>query len=791
LRNVSLTARLLSGTVLAGVVSTTPVGARAQHVWLPPVTALAATQTTDTLLVTETATKEETPEDEQVLFEADTVTRQNEESPIVAEGNVRAFFGKRYLRADRLQYNPTTDIVIAEGNVSITDEDLETVFAGRVELTGDLRDGVAENFSALLEENARLAADSAVQEQGARTRLSNAVYTACNVCDDKGKDKTPTWRIKALRVTRDRERRVVRFRHAFIELKGVPIMYAPYLQGPDPSVERQSGLLTPLIGASSRLGFNIELPYYLALSNHMDATFFPKYTSNDGVLWQGEFRRRGDRGYHVLSGGIIDFDNTEPDENNNIPQGIPGVRWNAFGRGYRDFGENWQAGYDFERVSDDAFLRRYDVRRRGDLRKELDTSNTNRLRSNAYVRWRKGGSDLTINSYLFQGLRAGDRSDLTPYVLPLIDFRHDFSNKVAGGRAHINANMASLQRTGGVDTRRFTASAFWRREHITRNGHRFEAFGELRGDTYYFQDLDEGTEIFPNGINQTDPTQFKARFAPSAGIEWSYPLTKRALGARFFIEPRVQLVASPANRNPDEIINEDSQSIEFDYGGLFEYNKSTGFDRFEDGQRMNVGVTGSAVFDNGITLEASVGEQFRIQETDAFDASTGLGEKRSDIVGSLNLRYKNHIGVENRFRLNDDNGRLQRVESQVFANIWRLNGRLNYIRLNEENTAAALVRREELTGSASFRITDHWSTGFAWRENLDPPLLLDENGSTIPDGMGGFEKQESTIRQDFILRYRDECSSLELTYRRDRTTDVGLERDTAFLVRFTLRSLVD
>ncbi len=771
MRTVSPTIRLFSSTVFAGVAGATPTTVLAQYVWLPPVASLATTQTTDTPIVTDaTATVEPTPEDEQVLFEADNVTRLDENSPIVAEGNVKAFFGKRYLRADRLEYNPATDIVIAQGNVSITDEDLETVFAGRVELTGDLRDGVAENFSALLEENARLAADSAVQEQGARTRLTNAVYTACNVCNDKGEGKTPTWRIKALRVTRDRERRVVRFRHAFIELKGVPIMYAPYLQGPDPSVERQSGFLTPLIGASSRLGFNLELPYYLALSNSTDATFFPKYTSNDGVLWQGEFRRRGDRGYHVLSGGIIDFDNTEPDENGNLPQDIPGVRWNIFGRGYRDVSENWQVGYDFERVSDDAFLRRYDVRRRGDLRKELDTSNTNRLRSNAYVRWRKGGSDLTVNSYLFQGLRAGDSSDLTPYVLPLIDFRHDFSQKVAGGRAHINANMASLQRTGGVDTRRFTGSAFWKREHITNSGHRFEGFGELRGDAYYFQDLDEGTEIFPNGIDQTDPTKFKARIAPSIGAEWSYPLTKRALGARLFVEPRVQLVASPANRNPDEIINEDSQSIEFDYGGLFEYNKSTGYDRFEDGQRMNAGVTSSAVFDNGVTLEASLGAQFRLQDTNAFDASTGLGEKRSDIVGSLNLRYKNRFGIENRFRLDDDNGRLQRVESQAYFNIWRVNGRLNYVRLNQENTAAALVRREELTGSAKLRLTDHWSTGFAWRNNL---------------------VTDQTIRQDFILQYRDECSSLSLTYRKDQTRDIGLGTDNAFLIRFTLRSLVD
>ena len=232
MRNACQTVRLLTSTFLTGVAGTLPTYVFAQSIPPETVSVLALAQDINppssvAPLVNDQLVNAEATEDEQVLFEADNVTRADENSPILAEGNVRAFFGKRYLRADRLEYNPLTDVIVANGNVSITDEDLETVFAGRVELTGDLRDGVAENFSALLEENARLAADNAVQEQGARTRLNNAVYTSCNVCKDDGDGKKPTWRIKALRVTRDKERRVVRFRHAFLEIKGVPILYAP------------------------------------------------------------------------------------------------------------------------------------------------------------------------------------------------------------------------------------------------------------------------------------------------------------------------------------------------------------------------------------------------------------------------------------------------------------------------------------------------------------------------------------------------------------------------------------
>ena len=730
---------------------------------------------------------------ERILFEADTVSRQSESSPIIAEGNVRAYFGDRFLRADRLSYDETTDIVIAEGNVSITDEKLQTVFAGRVELTGDLRDGIAENFSALLADNARLAAASAVREQDARTQLKKAVYTACDVCDDENRAKTPTWRIRALKVTRDEERKVVRFNHAFLEIKGVPILYAPFLQAPDPSVERQSGFLTPLIGASSRLGFNLELPYYLAISDHQDATFSPKYTSRDGVLWQGEYRRRDDSGYHVLQGGFINFTPDPGDVD------LPGARWHVFAQGHRNFGDNWQAGYDVERVSDDTYLRRYDVQRRGDLRKELDTALTNRLRTNTYVRWKGANTEFRADSYTFQDLRtvsvcdlstgerlsinatdcssllsrdpfvteAQDIAKLTPYALPVLDFRHRFRPERIGGEATVNVNFASLQRTGGVDTRRLTASAYWEREEITPGGHRFNAFAELRGDLFRYEDLNEGTE---NRSGVADDNRIDGRFAPTVGVEWSYPLTKPIAGGRLFVEPRVQLVASPSGRNGADIINEDSQSIEYDYAGLFDYNKSTGFDAFEDGQRMNIGVAVAANLDNGLKIEGEIGQQFRLQQSSAFDPSTGLGEERSDYVGALNIRYKNVVGVENRFRINDDGASIDRAESMAYLNAWRLRANVSYVRLSEELSIAGLTRREELNGRLTAKLTDNWSAGIGWRQDLVTDRL---------------------IRQDFILGYQDECSSIELTYRRDRTTDVGLEADNALLIRFTLRSLVN
>ncbi|MEO1014306.1 MAG: LPS assembly protein LptD [Pseudomonadota bacterium] len=719
-------------------------------------------------------------EDETVLFEADSVVRHETDGPIIAEGDVRAYFGERFLRADRLVYDPAKDVVYAEGNVTITDETLETVFAGKVRLTGDLRDGVATNFSALLAENARVAAETGVREQGARTRFRKAVYTACEVCREDGTGKKPTWRVKALKVVRDEERQAIRFHHAFLELKGVPVFYSPYLQGPDPAVERQSGLLSPRVGQDTRQGFNIEVPYYFAISNTQDATFFPRYTSLDGILWQGEYRRRDDNAFNVINGGIIDFENQEDDP------GAPDIRWHVFARGVREFGPHVKVGYDVERVSDDFYLRRYNILRRGDLKKDLDTTRANRLTSTGFVDYRKDGHHLRAEGFVFQELRnrAENFDELNPYVLPRIDYEKR-GWKVAGGEAYVRANLTALQRTGGLDSRRLTAAAGWEAETVTKGGHRFRAFAEARGDIITYDDIDQGDEASRGAalaaFDAGETSDLAGRFAPTVGVEWSYPLVKHTRHFSLFIEPRVQLVASLAGLNDPDIINEDSRSIDFDFAGLFDPNKSPGFDAFEDGQRVNIGISAAATTRFGFAMEGEIGQQFRAQQTLAFTSDrpldgsepnfpNGLGDERSDIVGALNIRYRNIIGVDSRFRMTQDFGDFTRIESFAYLNAWRFRTSATYARLADVDDASGLTAREEITPAVTFRMSDNWRTSFSWRQDLT---------------------QDRLIQQTFGLAYQDDCALFSLSYVRDRTNDRTLQQNNAVRLQFTLRTLVE
>src|SRR3546814_4512712 len=83
--------------------------------------------------------QEPVDEDTLILLSADQVTYDEELGIVVASGNVEVSQNDRVLLADTLTYNERTAIVTASGNVSLLEPSGEVLFADYVELTDDLK----------------------------------------------------------------------------------------------------------------------------------------------------------------------------------------------------------------------------------------------------------------------------------------------------------------------------------------------------------------------------------------------------------------------------------------------------------------------------------------------------------------------------------------------------------------------------------------------------------------------------------------------------------------------------
>ncbi len=85
--------------------------------------------------------------------------------------------------------------------------------------------------------------------------------------------------------------------------------YLPYFSTPDPTVKRKTGFLMPSFTETSGYGFGIETPFYWAIAPDYDATINPRFTTKQGVLFQGEFRQRlVDGSYQIRAYGIDQLD---------------------------------------------------------------------------------------------------------------------------------------------------------------------------------------------------------------------------------------------------------------------------------------------------------------------------------------------------------------------------------------------------------------------------------------------------------------------------------------------------
>lgn len=706
------------------------------------------------------------------VMTAERVYRLEEGGPVIAEGDVRSATDGQFLRADKVIYDQANDSVIAVGNVALRDETGQLYFAEEATLTGDLRNGVIEGFSAQLPPNGTLAAATAVRRASGTNEMNRAVFTLCEVCNDGFWADRPTWQLKARRVTQDENAKKLRFRNAFLEVYGVPTLYIPYIEVPDPSVRRASGLLAPQIQSSTRTGVEIEIPYYIAISDYQDVLFSPRHHSRLGTLIKGEWRRNTWNSQTQVQAGVINPTNDLSEE----PGNPDSIRWHWFSRYTRELPRGWDFEADIDGVSDKGYLLTYDIEPTGDLQEEMPILRPDRLTSNISFRRNTENSVTDFTGYVFQTLRFNENQEFTAQALPRLRHKQMFSLPV--GDASIDTSFLALHRTEGLDSMRLSANAQYSVVKLTQNGHRFEAFAELRGDLYRYDNTAGGTQacneelrIYPtcreNLPRDLDDDEYTfARFLPTIGAEWSYPLAKIGQGASLIIEPRVQAVISPTRDFSEDVFNDDSQSFQFDQVTLFDYNKSTGLDLWEDGQRLNVGLATTASFGQALTVDTLFGAQFRADETDVFGPDRGLGDTTSDVVGAVDFRFGSKLVLDNRFRIDKNTGQFRRVENSLRGSIGPLSGSLDYLRIQSDEALGEAQRLDEfLTIGANLFLTRNISFAATQAQNLD---------------------SGSTTNTQVALRIANRCGAVSLRYRFDDSTIAGFEQNRVLLVKFDI-----
>ena len=217
-----------------------------------------------------------------INIEADRLEYNQEKDTYYGYGNVVINFKNGFLLADTVMLDKKTGDTEATGRVFIRDEG-DTLEGDKVRFNLNTKTGMTVNGKAFLSENHVYLTGSTIEKRGEQTYfLKDATVTTCD-------GDHPPWRFTAreLDVTVEGYGAI---KHGTFQVKDWPILYSPYLVFPA-KTKRQSGFLLPTgMNYSDLNGFDIEVPYFWAMSDNMDATFYQRYLQKRGWKEGMEFR---------------------------------------------------------------------------------------------------------------------------------------------------------------------------------------------------------------------------------------------------------------------------------------------------------------------------------------------------------------------------------------------------------------------------------------------------------------------------------------------------------------------
>lgn len=275
---------------------------------------------------------------------------------IVAEGDVVITKGGQSLHAQKAVYNTETGIAeVSEGFRLESGGDIITGDQGVFDLenqTGKITKG-----RLFLSENHFYVSGDVIEKTGTDSYLiKNCKLTTCD-------GTKPDWSITGseIRVTIEGYGTV---RHAAFRVRETPILYIPYMIFPA-KTKRQSGFLPPRVGYSTLNGADTELPFFWAISDQTDATFYQRYMTERGYMQGLEFRYLLDEDsdgtffFNILS-DKKEKDLSDPDDVKISPfQRTNDIRYWFLGKSDQNLPLGVELRLDADYVSDQDYLREF------------------------------------------------------------------------------------------------------------------------------------------------------------------------------------------------------------------------------------------------------------------------------------------------------------------------------------------------------------------------------------------------------------------------------------------------
>jgi LPS-assembly protein len=574
-------------------------------------------------------------------------------------GDVVLRQGGMQVESDTAHLNQLENRGILDGNVRLRNNGM-LVLGDHAELQLDTGAAQVENAEYVIHQtHSRGSARYAKREETAVVRLKDGTYTRCEPGEN-------TWQLRGNTVTLNPATGFGTATNVTLRVKDIPVFYTPYIYFPIDE-RRQTGFLAPSISTSSDTGFSLQTPFYINLAPNYDATLYPHYMTERGLLMEGEFRYLGKSSEGQFGAAWLDDKETERE----LQSEYESNRWMYSWQHRAGLSSRLLAEVDYTDISDPYYFQ--------DLSTSLGIGTSDFLNQRGSLSWRGDSFTARLAAHAYEMTSV---TDVTPYNrMPQLTLNGRLPVQPGGLNFSYGAEYVQFERSlrSGLFTDIDGNQSRWYDENLRglkrAEGSRVHlepsvslplqwTWGFIKptikyAHTQYDLDLDtRGLASLGAGNTFNDaPDRGIPIFSLDAGLYFDRDTQLFGKPFRQTLEPRLFYLYAPYE-DQDDIPIFDSGESTFSYSSLWRDNRFSGKDRIGDANQLSFGLTNRWIQPNGFERQRfSIGQifYFRDREVQLPDIRY---ETRADALASVSP-----YALEYQYRFNQD---------------WRLNATFNW-----------------------------------------------------------------------------------------------------------------
>ena len=547
---------------------------------------------------------------------------------------------------------------------------------------------------------------------GKNSIIKKGVFTTC-----KKNENCPPWQIKAKEIKHDKEKKIINYKHAWLEIYDKPIIYFPKFFHPDPTVKRQSGFLMPQLIDSSSLGLSFKLPYYKVISDNKDLTFTPRIFSENEVLFQNEYRQVNKNSKH-----IVDFSLKEKNSTSKTH-----FFSNSLAKLNMDIFDISEIELNLETTSNQDYLKTHNIK------SEINNSQS-LLKSFLTFRGSSRDMDLETKIEAYENLTVDKSSDKYEYIFPSYKFSKRLPSNFNG-----NYEIISSGNYKNYDTNIF--------EKVLINDLKFSSNPKITPSGF----VNKFSVLLKNITSEADnSSNYKNKFSSenygSIFYDMSYPLKNEGKFFDNFFTVKGSLMYSPNS-------NKDLKTLDrkIDINNIFTQNRLSLDDTVEGGQSLTLGGEYSLKTkeSGNDIIKAGLATVLRDDEETNLPTKSTLNNKGSDFIGSFLFEPNKNFKFDYNFSIDSD------FESSNYNSV------KTDISVNKFVTSFEFLQEDDEMGSESFLSNE---TSYNFNDSYSLKYRTRRN-----------KKTDFTEFYNLIYEYKNDCLTASIQYNKDYYSDNELK----------------